>query len=297
MLSEADILARRDWIGASELAAICGVNPYAGALDVYLSKVLEGTDLLEHARRLDKLLPIRIGNAIEGTLLDLYEERHSRKLQRNVRVADADLAPHLRATLDGWDDEAACPVEVKWAGSRTAHHWTDEIDGIPIYYRAQVDVQIALTGASQGRVTAIVDGEERHYQIERDDALIAHWVEESRIFWHRHVVPRDPPEPKTADEAERFVKGRWKHARKGFVRAATPEAHAAARELREVKEQLEVLADKEAVLKARLQAMCGEAEGIEGICTWREVKEARITPQPYTRSAYRSLRLKGDGSR
>jgi len=83
--SHADILARRAWVGASEVSAIAGVNPYAGPLDVYLSKVLDGADLLRHAHRLDRELPIRIGNALEPTMLRLYEERYGRPIRaRNV---------------------------------------------------------------------------------------------------------------------------------------------------------------------------------------------------------------------
>lgn len=187
MIARAERLeARRAWVGASDVAAILGISPYATAGDVYWAKVaqLEGIETPATER----------GRYCERSVLDWFEDQMGVKLARDVTVA-CEAEPLIVSQLDGQMPDGT-PVEAKTAAVDS--EWGDEYtDQIPDSYMAQAQTQILCTGADVCHVPALVAGfrslEFRRYVVRRHDDIIEAILEHVREFWAQ-VEARTPPE-------------------------------------------------------------------------------------------------------
>lgn len=182
----ARIEERRAWVGASDIAAILGVSPYANAADVYWAKVnaLKGIDNAATVR----------GRFVEPAILDWFESQVGQPIARDVRV-DCKTLPILVAQLDGQLPDGS-PVEAKSAGSDD--EWGEELtDEIPSQYIIQAHGQMICTETDVCHVPALVGGfkslEFRRYRVNRDEALVKHILAGVESFWANHVEKRVPP--------------------------------------------------------------------------------------------------------
>lgn len=178
--------ARRAWVGASDVAAIMGLSPYANPADVYWAKVaqLDGIESKATER----------GRYVERSVLDWFEDAIGEPLERDVTVPCPD-EPLIVSQLDGRLPDGT-PVEAKTAAVDT--EWGDEYtDAIPDSYVVQAQAQILCTGADVCHVPALIAGfkslEFRRYLVRRNEDIVAAIIDEVRDFWARYVEPRLPP--------------------------------------------------------------------------------------------------------
>lgn len=183
--------ARRNGIGASDIAAVLGISPWATPLELFLEKTgelppQEDTPILRRGRRL------------EPVIIEFYEEETGHTVTRQQdRVIGVE--PWMMATLDGYDVAANAPVEVKSVNAFAAHDFGDHgSDDVPLHYAAQVHWQVMLTGAETGYLAALIGSDDfRIFELRRDRDLEQMLVARAREFWQR-VIDRRPPEPTTA---------------------------------------------------------------------------------------------------
>lgn len=175
---------RRHVVGASDVAAICGHNPYRNAIDVWNEKV--------YSVEPDKPSPAaNIGSMLEGALRDLAADRlkvpvHATDLYREI------AGTRIGVNLDAWCelDGHVIPVECKTAGiltpwSDVVFEWGDEwSDHVPMQYLIQVSTQMLAVDAPYGFVSALI-GDRGHvmYRIERNDDVSAHILRTVEAFW------------------------------------------------------------------------------------------------------------------
>lgn len=175
---------RRHVVGASDVAAICGQNPYRSAIDVYNEKVYSvEPDRPSQAANL--------GSMLEGALRDLAADAlklpvHATNLYREL------AGTRIGVNLDGWTevDGRVIPVELKTAGilspwSSVVFEWGDEwTDQVPMQYLIQVMTQMMALDAPFGYVSALI-GERGHvmYRIERQDDVCRYILEAVERFW------------------------------------------------------------------------------------------------------------------
>ena len=108
--------ARRTFIGASEIAAVCGLNPYDSALDVYAAKVLG-----QQRRRanLEGRATARLGHLLEPALLRDYEQQHGVTIVRPATRRHPDY-PWAGATPDGDSSTIEAAGEAAWKAAGEA---------------------------------------------------------------------------------------------------------------------------------------------------------------------------------
>ena len=192
---------RKQRLGATDVSAVLGLNPYKTAYEVWLDK----RDLLESW---EGNAATELGTRLEPALLDEAEARWG-ELQRNV-VAVCEDAP-IAATLDGWLVEREEVVEAKTAGLLSdfadVGEWGDEhTDEIPEQYIIQTQVQLLCSGAQVARVIALVNGRGiLAYRVERDDAVTEIIRAKCADWWQRHIVEGIEPE-KTIPPAMEVIK-------------------------------------------------------------------------------------------
>lgn len=202
-LSESALNRRHRYLGASDVPAVLGVSPWKSESDVYYNKTVEFEDREKESKA------IQSGNLLEGAVLD-FAEIHVGKLRRNqFRVH-----PHIKwaaATMDAIClDLEDTGVEAKTTGNSA--HWGEEgTDQIPIYYLAQVQWQMYVTGYSRIYVPVLMPDfalRFKLYVVDRDEELITSIVERCSRFWEDHVLARvapadSVPAPKTLQRMKR----------------------------------------------------------------------------------------------
>jgi len=188
---------RRLGIGASDVAAICGMSSFASALDIWETKTglrepTPDTAMLEWGRRL------------EPVVADAFAERTGiavRRRSREVRWRDW---PVLFAHLDRSTPEG--PLECKTAMS-TRGWGEDGSADVPPHVGLQVQAQLLCADRPRGFVAALIGYRDfRVYEITRDDEVLSDSIVPLlRDFWD-HVETNTPPEPDGSESYSAFLR-------------------------------------------------------------------------------------------
>jgi len=152
MLTARQIEDRRGWVGASDAAAILGINPYSNAHDVYLEKTGRCTPPQNKA--------MDAGSRFEGVIMDWAEDELG-AMERDV-LFEAPCGCPIKARLDGMLLRGREPVEGKTAGlfgPIPRGTWGDEgSDIVPAWYIVQVQVQMLCSDGYMGHIAAFLGG-------------------------------------------------------------------------------------------------------------------------------------------
>jgi len=284
--------ARQLGIGGSDIAAIIGADKNKGPLVIYGNKV-EGIDPPLY----DNDTAARRGNLLEPFAASIYSERTGRKVvevnsyKKEWRIASTDRialrpgAPEPRINDKGRANFTfieACPwaeriVEIKCPTAHTIWDWGPETGipinprnahGVPYKYVLQCVWYMQVTGIHKCDLAALVDTELRIYPIEYN-TLFAEAIEEAAsIFWNTHVIPKVPPPADWRPTTHKYLLERFPEPEIGFMLDPTEESMNLAMHLRMTKDLLRqhgIIADE---LQNKLCAMIGDAQGIDGLCTW-----------------------------
>jgi putative phage-type endonuclease len=193
--------ARTRGIGASDAAAILGVNPWKSALMLYAEKIGLTAPTPEESERM------KWGHRLEQPIADAYEDETGR-----VTIDPGDFAiihhrdlPYIQATLDrrvtivrtlpdvpqppGAGDGA---LEIKTTNAWNAAEWADEP---PLLYQVQLQHQLAVASLQWGSLAVLIGGQEFRWQDQaRNDEFIAKMIAAEDEFWF-HVQHQIPPAP------------------------------------------------------------------------------------------------------
>jgi putative phage-type endonuclease len=174
---------RKKAIGASDVAAILGVSPWASAWDVWADK----TGRLEKWEGNEQT---RLGQFFEPSVLD-YAESKLGELVRGERVLHATLP--VASTLDARVLKNNRPVEAKTTGLAGPIYgdWGDSgTDEVPEYYLVQVHTQLlCLSDADMGYLFGLLPGRGVvEFNIERSDKICDHLGSVLDDWWTRHII-------------------------------------------------------------------------------------------------------------
>jgi putative phage-type endonuclease len=278
MLSEKQLAVRSRGIGASEVAALCGLDPYRSPLDIYLRKkgLTEDQPNYHMAR----------GNYLEPAL----REWASAEIGLPFVTCDSMLCeshPLVLATPDGISSTIPRDtLELKAPGPRTYHEWGDG-DDAPDRYVMQVAQQMLVAGAACGYLAAFLGEGLKIYHYERDAELESTIVDVIERFWRDHIE-KDAAPPvdgsKTAGEwlAKRFPRNG------GKMVTADSKTEELLASLRDTRTELEKLDARKDLLEQQIKEAIGDADGITcpfGKATWKLVKGRSSTDwQSYAKS-------------
>lgn len=177
--------ARKSGIGGSDIGAICGINPYTSARQIYLDKTDQMPE--ELATKMNERM--HFGNVLEPVVASEYARR-SGNLIYNIPITFSSLElPIAHANCDRfiWSETMGPGVlECKTADKYTEGHWKD--GPLPLSYMYQLQWYIYVTGLQWGNLSCLVGGNTFYsYDFPRDDALIAEMVEAAKQFWFTNV--------------------------------------------------------------------------------------------------------------
>lgn len=190
--------ARRQGCGASDVAAIGGMSPWASPWSVFAEKVgLVPVD----DRDDDEDDVMLFGRDLEPVIVAKFERSTGLHVRAAQQMVHHPTETWCFATLDGLvAEEPGALDEIGPLGvfeSKYDHGapWDD----IPVHYLWQVHWQMWVTGLDHAWIAVVhlPFGRPRFrvYEVERDDTLTAHIVATVERFWFDHVVTGRPPEP------------------------------------------------------------------------------------------------------
>jgi predicted phage-related endonuclease len=258
--------ARR--IGGSDVAAICGVSPYAGPLSVYM-RVAHGAEQPDnqHTKR---------GRRLESVVIDWYREETGHEPAPVLEPIRDPKRPHLRMSLDARfrAGGALRPVEAKTANGEQARHWGEQgTDAIPAWYLCQSQFYLGFgreVGAVEDDVCdvpALVAGDFRLYRVTFDSELYGEMMERLGRFWVDHVLakrpPLDSPLPRDLESVD-WAFRRSDGAAVDFV-SLPPETQVTLEEYLRAWTEESAASDRRALWEARAKLALGSASGVRGL--------------------------------
>ena len=278
-ISETQRVARRGYIGASDVAAIFGLDPFNTAWNIWAEKTEK---LADETQTQDPNDVKNIGTLFEPVVIN-WAATILGDITPDVELRYSDPAVPLVAHLDGQVDETLDVVEAKTAGMRGPihEHWGEEnTDDIPHRIILQVTAQMMCAQAATAHVPAFLGGRGFvMYQVSLDDAEIIQMIADKLgDFWNNNVLKDIPPDDSqpTMDIVKRINRTPKEIVEIDNELVAKWRGHNAARLHHE---------KLEATAQAEMLAALGTAEGGDcdlGLVTYMEQHRKGYTVKPTT---------------
>lgn len=194
-------LSREEWlkyrkrgIGGSDAGAVCGLNPYRTAIQVYYDKTSDEIETFDNEA-------MRQGREFEEYVAKRFCEATGKKVRKaNAMYYDEEI-PFMLSDVDRMVVGEKAGLECKTASPYMADLWKD--GNIPVSYQIQCYHYMSVCNADAWYIAVLIYGKEfKYYRIERDEEVIENLIRIEREFWNDHVVKRALPDPdgsKTAD--------------------------------------------------------------------------------------------------
>ena len=179
---------RKNYIGGSDLGAICGLNPYRTALDVYLDKTSDDIAC-------ETSPAMRWGTLLEDTIAKEYAEVTGQTIEIEPNTIYHPEYEFLGANIDRWVGDKEYVLECKTAGFTRGKEWGEEgTDQIPESYLVQVAYYAAICAVPKVDIAVLIGGQDfRIYTYERTKELEDKLIKIACNFWDNHIEKRIPP--------------------------------------------------------------------------------------------------------
>ena len=260
---------RKHYITGTDAGKLIGISPYGGKFAVWLDKTGRAAPVVETPA-------MKAGKKFESAILQTYAEEMNCKLEHvdGYQLITCDKYPRLGASLDGWNHDLQIPVDaknIKWKNEKWGDAWTDQF---PEYYKAQLQVQMMVTGATFAHLAVMFSGQDFFiYSMEYDEEMAQKILDASDEFWP--FVERDKmPEADGSDEATEYIKSEFARGDAAAVKDPTEEILEALKGLQKAKLDEKDAQDRKTEFENRIKLFMGDATAIKGVCTWNNNKDS-----------------------
>ena len=273
-LPRANSADRTQYLGASECAAVLGLDPYRTPFGVWAGKQAD-------APALDDSTVLQRGRFLERGVIEwCAHELGASDIEAGVALGQPGIvgpAPWLAVRPDGvlhFEGGASMLVEAKTSDAEG--FVVEGREDVPEHYAVQCLMQLACVPVERVVVPAYLPIRRRFVRpvVERDDALIVELLERLDAWWYAHCDPHGPltAPPLDASEASAtWVKRSFPRESAG-MRAATEDEARLVSEWAATKALLDETQSATNALKHALQAAIGDHEGLTidgGKVTWK----------------------------
>jgi putative phage-type endonuclease len=260
---------RKHYITGTDAGKLIGVSPWGGKFAVWLDKTGRAAPVVETPA-------MKAGKKFESAILQTYAEEMNCKLEHvdGYQLITCDKYPRLGASLDGWNHDLQIPVDaknIKWKNEKWGDAWTDQF---PEYYKAQLQVQMMVTGATFAHLAVMFSGQDFFiYSMEYDEDMAQKILDASDEFWP--FVERDKmPEADGSDEATEYIKSEFARGDAAAVKEPTEEIIEALKGLQKAKLDEKDAQNRKTEFENRIKLFMGDATAIKGVCTWNNNKDS-----------------------
>ena len=185
---------RKNYIGGSEIAAICGLSSFdKTALDVYLSKV--NPAIVELTKDDPNYEAAYWGTKQEKIIAERYAEKCNVIIQKQPTLIRHPKYPFIACNIDRWVGNREYILECKTAHFYKMKQWGEQgTDNIPESYLVQVAYYAAICDVPKVDIAVLIGGQDfRIYTYERNKDLEEKLIKIACNFWHNHIEKRIPP--------------------------------------------------------------------------------------------------------
>lgn len=260
---------RKHYVTGTDAGKLIGVSPFGGKFAVWLDKTGRAAPVAETPA-------MKAGKKFESAILQTYAEEMNCKLEHvdGYQLITCDKYPRLGASLDGWNHDLQIPVDaknIKWKNEKWGDAWTDQF---PEYYKAQLQVQMMVTGATFAHLAVMFSGQDFFiYSMEYDEDMAQKILDASDEFWP--YVERDQmPEADGSDEATEYIKSEFARGDAAAVKEPTEEILEALKGLQKAKLDEKDAQNRKTEFENRIKLFMGDATAIKGVCTWNNNKDS-----------------------
>lgn len=195
---------RKSGIGGSDAGAVCGLNPYRTAMQVYQDKVSEEIEEVDNEA-------MRQGREFEDYVAKRFMEASGKKVRRANAMFYNEENPFMLADVDRMVVGENAGLECKTASPYMADKWKD--GNIPLSYQIQCYHYMAVCNADAWYLAVVIYGREfKYYKIERDEVVIADLIQIEKAFWENHVMKQQIPDPDGSKLADSVIAEYYKNS-------------------------------------------------------------------------------------
>lgn len=197
---------RKNGIGGSDAGAICGLNPYASPMSVYLDKTSDDVSDEDNEA-------MRQGRDLEDYVARRFMEESGLKVRRSNMMYRNKEHPFMLADVDRLVVGQDTGLECKTASAYSADKWKD--GEIPAHYMIQCLHYMAVTGKREWYIAVVILGQDFKYaKITWDEGMIQNLIAIETDFWNSHIVPGIMPVPDGSKACDEVLEQYFRSSRK-----------------------------------------------------------------------------------
>ena len=269
---------RKLGLGGSDAGAVCGLNPYRTAMEVYLDKTSESVEDVDNEA-------MRQGREFEEYVAKRFTEATGKKVLRANFMYCDEKNPFMLADIDRMVVGENAGLECKTASPYMEDKWKD--GKIPLSYLIQCHHYMSVCNADAWYIAVLIYGREfKWHRIERDGEMTADLVRIEKDFWENHVLKKTLPEPDGSELCDSVIAEYYRNATAQSVPLAGFDGKLGQRQ--ELAVEIKRLEAEKRKIEQELKLYMGEAELAENEhyrVSWKAVASSRLDERSSRRNA------------
>ena len=285
---EAWLKYRKRGIGGSDAGAVCGLNPYRTAIQVYYDKTSDEIEKIDNEA-------MRQGREFEDYVARRFTEATGKKVRRANAMFYDERNPFMLADVDRMVVGENAGLECKTASPYMADKWQD--GKIPMSYQIQCHHYMSVCNADAWYIAVLIYGREfKYYRIERDEEMIADLIHIEQDFWENCVLKGQIPEPDGSKIADTVIAEYFKQSRQEVIPLTGFDDKLQRRQ--ELVTVIDKMEREKKQIEQELKLYLGESEQAENehfFVSWKAVNSNRLDEkrlkeeQPQVYEKYRKM--------
>ena len=188
---------RKKGITGTDAGAICGLNPYSSAFQIYQNKISEDIEQTDNES-------MRQGRDLEEYVAQRFTEETGLKIRKANAIYQNEGYPFMLADFDRLIVGSRAGLECKTVSPYSSDKWDD--GNIPLHYQMQVQHYLAVSGYDCWYVAVLIFGQKFLVsKIDRDEELIKYLITIEENFWNNNVLARVMPDPDGTDSCSETI--------------------------------------------------------------------------------------------
>ena len=268
---------RKQGIGGSDAGAVCGLNPYRTAIQVYYDKTSDSIEDVDNEA-------MRQGRELEEYVAKRFCEASGKKVRRANAMFYDEKNLFMLADVDRMIVGENAGLECKTASPYSEEKWRD--DKIPLSYQLQCYHYMSVCNADSWYIAVLIYGRDfKYYRIERADEVIENLIRIEKEFWNEYVLKRVIPDPDGSKTADAAIAERFKESRSITIPLSGFDERLERRQ--ELLSLLEKIETEKRQIDQELKLYLGDAEIAEN-------EHYRVSWKNFSRSSIDEKRLKAE---
>ena len=262
---------RKNHLTGSDIGAVCGMNPYKSAMQVYLDKISPEIEVVDNES-------MRLGRDLEDYVARRFMETTGKKVRRSNAMYVHDQYSFMMANIDRLVIGERAGLECKTASPYQADRWKDS--KIPEWYYLQCQHYMKVLEMDGWYLAVLIYGKGFQYTyLPRDEELLDHLIEIEKDFWENHIQAKVMPSPDGSKEADKLVQTYF-HRKKGTVTRLIGLDEQITRR-NELVELIKKMQTEKKIIEQEIKMYLGKEQAQTGISdqyrvTWMEYETRRI---------------------